>query len=218
MKKLEVKNKALKLRRIGHSYSEISTLCHITKSTAQVWTHAVEITAEGKKRILIIRDSGRKKAGMVHHAKKIQTEVDAREWARKKVSSVTFTPTLMQIVLACIYYCEGGKDTRSGLIFTNSDPIMMKSFVSMLEQSFGVERKTMKIGMHLHSYHNEDIMKKFWSNLLGFQSSQFNKTFWKKESGITIREGYKGCVNVRVGGAIRARRVVALAQEVLSKI
>lgn len=218
MKKAEVKERAFELRRTGHSYSEISTLCRITKSTAQLWTHKVEITKEGKSRIKAISDNGRKKAGEVHRARKIKTETEAREWARNKVSEINFNSSLMQILLACIYYCEGAKDTGSGLIFTNSDPMMMKGFVNMLEKSFGVDRRLMRIAMHLHSYHDEKEMKKFWGESLGLHPSQFNKTFWKKESGITIHKGYKGCVNVRIGGAIRARQIVALAQEVLSKL
>jgi len=50
--------------------------------------------------------------------------------------------------------------------------------------------------MHLHSYHNENIQKDFWSNLTKIPKTQFNKTFLKPHTGKRIRDNYPGCVAI----------------------
>lgn len=81
--------------------------------------------------------------------------------------------------------------------FTNSDPILVKVFLSALRKSFDLDESKFRVAMHLHSYHKEKEEKVFWSEVTSIPESKFLKTFKKQESGINKKEGYRGCVQIK---------------------
>jgi hypothetical protein len=96
-----------------------------------------------------------------------------------------------------LYWCEGNKSVRDGISFTNSDPKLVKTFVSLLRKVFPLDEKKFRVCMHLHPYHNERRQKKFWSAITGVPTEQFTRPYLKPASKKYQKEGYQGCIRVQ---------------------
>ena len=95
---------------------------------------------------------------------------------------------------------------------------MTQVFLISLEKGFNIDRSKIKVNLHLHQYHRENIQKRFWSKKLNLTESQFNKTFWKKNSHKTIRTGYPGCIRICYYSKEIVDKIKALYQIIGNKI
>ncbi|MEK7165241.1 MAG: hypothetical protein AAB874_00340, partial [Patescibacteria group bacterium] len=91
------------------------------------------------------------------------------------------TTELCKSVLCALYWAEGSKN-RGMLNFANTDPKLLKLFITLLRQCYKLDEQKFRIRLHLHWYHKEKELKIFWSKLLNIPVSQFNKTYRKKRS------------------------------------
>jgi len=79
---------------------------------------------------------------------------------RKIVDNVTDSEENRKLACALLYWCEGEK--KGGAVrFTNSDPVMIQTFLNLFRQSFKLDESKFRICLHLHSYHNQQKQKKF---------------------------------------------------------
>lgn len=115
-----------------------------------------------------------------------------------------------QIIAALIFWCEGSKRQLSSVKFINSDPKMIKLFLTALRNGFGINEHKLKALLHLHEYHNEEELKIFWSGVTGINKDRFHRSYIKPHSGKRKREGYKGCIALYYGEANLARKLDAL--------
>ena len=118
----------------------------------------------------------------------------------------------LKIILAMIYYCEGVKNTRSSLIFINSDPQLIRSFLKLLRRAFIVDESKFRVCLHLHSYHNQDKQISFWSKITHIPKGQFIKPYIKNHTGIRKREGYQGCASIRYHDTNLSRQLLMMAK------
>lgn len=121
------------------------------------------------------------------------------------------------MLCALIYWCEGAKlyGNKGNFCFTNSDPMLVAAFLKLLRASFDIDESKFHPALHIHEYHNERAQLKFWSKVTSIPVGQFIRSYRKPESGITIRKGYQGCVQVRYYDKMVLRRILAIASEFL---
>ena len=103
--------------------------------------------------------------------------IQADNFAVDLFENINLSSESILLFCALIYQCEGSKDIRDSITFTNSDPNLIKTFLFLLRKSFDLDEKKLKILMHLHKYHNEKIQKSFWSKITRVPEEQFNKTY-----------------------------------------
>ena len=210
MKEKENK-RAVLLRRNGFSLNEISRKLRISKSTASVWLKDVEIDSAGNSRLNSRRTNGRNKSWIARN--KLKTKL-FNSTAQKNVRillKATHLKNIDKIYCSLLYWCEGNKDNFS-VRFTNSDPKMIKTFLSLFRKSFNIDEKRLRVCLHLHDYHNEEDQKEFWSSVTNISKIQFLKTYRKYHTGIRIKEGYQGCVSLRYNDSKIARELNHLWQ------
>lgn len=108
------------------------------------------------------------------------------------------SPAILKIVLSLIYWCEGSKYPSTNIVaFTNSDPGLVKLFVNLFRKAFFINESKFRIHVQIHSTHNVDEIKTYWSNLLEIPTSQFIKpTITQKKNG-KHRSEYLGTCSVR---------------------
>ena len=196
-----LKSKAIYLRRSGFLYSEIATELNISKSTAHLWTSKIDLNEVEirnlQDRLLGVKRNHVKNLVKANALRQKQLDLSIESSARKVVSKARLNSEHTKLLAAIMFWCEGGKDTRSGIRFMNSDPVMVKAFLSLLRNSFELEEARFKALVHLHSYHNPRRQLIFWSKVTGIPRTQFYKPYLKLNSGKNKRENYPGCISVR---------------------
>lgn len=81
----------------------------------------------------------------------------------------------LKIAGIMLYWGEGAK-TENTVKFANSDPEMIRVFLSFLREICGVQEERLKALIHLYPDNNEDELKIFWSKLTNIPISQFYKS------------------------------------------
>ncbi|HCC83232.1 TPA: hypothetical protein DEP96_00085 [Candidatus Uhrbacteria bacterium] len=108
------------------------------------------------------------------------------------------TKNFWRLVAALLYWCEGGKQSlSSGINFSNSDPELMKTFLSALRKGFTLDESKFRVLMHLHEYHDETKQQTFWSRVTNIPVAQFQKTYKKPHTGKRKHLNYEGCASLR---------------------
>jgi hypothetical protein len=190
----ETLNQASNLRKQGYSYEEISKKLSIAKSSAHLWCKNIILNKSAKKRIAGRLAIGMAKAKEVLRNKRnklIQGTIENVDLYLKYQSDNSY-----KILCSFLYWGEGEKSTNK-IIFANSDPKMIVTFITLLRSSFELDEKKFRALVHVHEYHNEKEIKEYWSRLTSIPLSQFSKSYLKPHTSKIIRAGYKGTISIR---------------------
>lgn len=195
--KNELKKIAVQLRRDGKSYAEINNVTRVSKSTLSLWLRDVMMPAD-KKFSLRERHLQRIRvhAGKAQHAKKLRNaEYTVRESWKDFAAHITDPFFMLGLGL---YWAEGSK-TYQHFCFTNSDPAMMKIFMSWVRKYLKPPEQKFKVQLNIHSLHSRQDAEDFWSKITNIPRIQFMKTFIKPTS-LKHRKNinYNGTCAVRV--------------------
>jgi len=185
------------MRECGYSLNEISQKLKVSQSSVSLWTRSIVLSRSAKARLVQRGVEGRLKSAEILRQRRIEREIFAAKNARTLFYSKNSSISLYYLLLSMIYECEGGKGKFSSVEFTNSDPLLVEIFLKLLRTIFIVDESKFRIIMHLHSYHDEHVEQKFWSQITGIPRSQFHRSYKKNESGQTMKSGYRGCVQIK---------------------
>jgi predicted transcriptional regulator len=206
MSKKNLKESAILFRGKGYSIKEIAKLLEVAQSTVSLWVRDVKLSEKNRKRIEANKIKGRKRAAETNRNKKLQRELRVIRDCEVFKKNTIIERNDAKIYLSLLYWGEGAK-TGNRVVITNSDPDLINIFSQLLRKCFKVDDSKMRGILHLHSYHDEQEMINFWSKCSGVKQDKIS-VYHKKESGISIKNGYKGCFSIRYGD-------VATLQEIL---
>ncbi len=179
-----IKKLAEKWRSSGKTYSEIRKRFGIPKSTLSVWfgkKYAGIFTREKQ----LTHLAATRPLAIAAIKKRIRNE---NQSIKEKISSEIKNYPLENIglqksVLAALYWAEGSKHSgMSGLKFANTDPALLRLFITLLRNCFHPDEKRFHVILHLHYYHSIKECKNLWSKQLDIPLTQFWKTYLKKRS------------------------------------
>ncbi len=166
----ELKQKAIRLRKDGYSYSMISERLCVSKSTLHYWLSEIPYTANDEVRQRI--GEARARSGEVKHQQKLETFRQSAKQAKKDIGTLS-QRDLFMLGLG-IYIGEGEKGEVIGVI--NSDPriivLMMRWFMEVCE----LKKDNFSIAIHLYPDNNQKQCLQFWSEVTGLPQAQFGKT------------------------------------------
>lgn len=211
MAKIKEKEKALQLRRLGKSYSEIKSVLGVAKSTLSEWLRDYPLSDE---RISELRDWSERRIEN-YQATRRKTREDLYAKLRKE-ESARLTPFSTRDIFIgglFLYWGEGAKTKLSAeVIISNTDPSVIKAFIYWLERVFHIDRR--KVVIRLHLYKDMDVAEetRFWVKTLEFRHDQFRRPYIKKSthSSLTYRHKFgHGTCNAMLRNAIVAKRVMA---------
>lgn len=204
MAKRNLKYKAIKLRLSGKSYSEIKQKIFVSKSTLSRWLEPFPLSPQQLRKLRDLnprrienfkRTMAQKRAKRFEKAyQQIKLDLENKKW-----DSHTYL-----IAGLFLYWGEGSKTSKSSVSLSNTDPAMLKFFLSWL-RILKVPQKAIKINLHLYADMHEDREIDYWSKTLGLSRSVFRRPYIKpsKTSDITYRTGFKhGTCNVVVSNQI----------------
>ncbi|MDO8604299.1 MAG: hypothetical protein Q7K40_02785 [bacterium] len=75
-----------------------------------------------------------------------------------------------------LYWAEGAKGGGT-VKFVNSDPAMIKLFMSFLRVVCGISESRLKLLLHLYPDHNDKDLRKFWASITGVPESNFYQSY-----------------------------------------
>lgn len=191
--------KALSLRLEGKSYSQISTLANIPKSTLSSWFSDKEWSKKIKYNLTKANLSKRNKGLILARKTKMINVLKRHSVYRNRASKEFKTLKQDPIFLAglCLYWGEGNKASPSVVSIANTDPNLLKLEAYFFRNYLRVPEDKLRVGLFLYQDIEEKNAEDFWSRVLKIPSRQFIKTqILKSSSKLTRRKSKHGICSV----------------------
>lgn len=215
---IEVKEKAINLRKNGYSLKEISVLFSISKSTASYWLYDIKLDLEAQKRLRQRRLLGQYNASQTTKLKKQKMLDEINQKTEKELEFINFDRTDYRVMASLLYWAEGGKRRDCEIRFANSDPRMVKTFIHFLRKSYDLDELKFRALVHIHEYHNEEEIKQFWSEITNIPLSQFYRSYKKPNTAKRKRDGYKGVLALYYSDRKVARQLKSIYNAIANRI
>lgn len=175
---LELKQKAIKLRRKGFSYNQITAKLKVPKSTLSGWCRDVALT---RKQALQLFDNklkgaakGRIIGAKMQQEKRLKITNELLERGKNDVGKLSRRDKFIAGI--SLYEAEGTKGDKSA-VFTNSNAKLILFMMDWFRNFCHVSESRFRGSIWLHEGLNELKAKKYWSQLTKIPLSQFYKTY-----------------------------------------
>ena len=186
MARIQDREKAIKMREAGFSYSQIKNTLRVSKGSLSLWLRDMPLSDE---RLRELRDNSQIRIEKTRETKRRKKEQRRQEVFKKVASDIEKSKNPFFVSGFYLYWGEGTKTAEYSVSFTNTDPAMVRCFIQWLSL-LGVPINKLKLKLHVYSDQNEKKLKEYWSYLTGVPVENFNKTYMKtSELG---RKTYKG--------------------------
>lgn len=214
----DLRNEAIRLRKLGLSYSEIRRHVPVAKSTLSILLRNIILDEKAKK---IIESKSVKAQILGARAKKdqrIRKEEQIKNSAVSQIANITNKELFLMGIM--LYWAEGSKiregNISQGLAFTNSDPVMIRLFLKWLQVSLGIKSSEITLAVYIHesSRGNEKEILSYWIKETGFKNKSFRKisftkTKLSKENQRKNRHSYYGQLRIVVNKSTDLNRRIA---------
>lgn len=203
--KQSIKDKVRYLRREGFSLGQISQTTKLPRTTIRTWIKDIVLSENQlkvlKERVQEALQGGRIKSQMIQKDKKDKKQKRLMKNGIQEIGGLS--PRDFLIAGISLYWAEGFKNRHEHRLgFCNSDPSMIKFYISWLEKCLGISKDRIIVRLTLnYSYESKIIdMQDFWVKTIGVPLNQFTKPFfqtskWKKQYNT---DNYHGVLRVHV--------------------
>lgn len=196
--KFTEKIKAIHLRNLGKSYSEIRKQVSVSKSTLSLWLRDIEFTPKQKAE-LKGRQKSRYEGAKANQRKRIERTEKIIKEAKKELPLYLKHPLFLSGLM--LYWAEGSKsEQEERLEFNNSDPLMIKFMMRWFREICKVPEEKFRIHLYIHELFCRKDIEKYWSAITNIPLDQFHKTQIKSTS-LKHRKNrlYNGTCAIRIG-------------------
>ncbi len=172
------KEKAIQLRSLGKSYSEIKAQISVPKSTLSNWL-APQGWSEKIKRTINqshLKTSRVRVQWLNKTRGKLLKKVyqNAENEAEKELEFLKYHPLFIAALM--LYWGEGDKTTKYNVTLANTDPKMIRLFVCFLTEICQINRRKIKLHLLLYPDLNETDCKDYWKKGSGLEEENFVKS------------------------------------------
>lgn len=206
------------MRRRGVSIRDIETRLGIARSTLSYWFRNVILAPHYQKRLEQRRKNAllfaRTKASLWHREQKQLRIKEALRQATEFLNSLDwYDHRLTELALALLYMGEGfKKGTGAGTGMGNSDPVILRFFLSTLEQLYGLRRGTFRYELHLRADQEPKKLVRFWAKQLRVAEGRFRSPVVDRRTvGRPTYPGYFGVCSIQCGNIAIQRKLVYIA-------
>ena len=210
------KDKAVKMRMDGKTYSEILREVRVAKSTLSLWLCDVGLSKPQKQRITKKRLDAAKRGG----AKKKQIRVDQTSLiyknAFKDISKLSKRE--LWLIGIALYWAEGAKQKTHNisqrLDFGNSDPRMVLLFMTWLRVCLKISKDDIYLSIYIHENNKHRIkqVRRYWCDCIGIENDDIKYIYYKKHNLKTYRKNigkdYYGLLRIVVKSSTYLNRQV----------
>ncbi len=204
-----VRKRVRDFRKRGLSLGWISLHTKIPKATINLWTKEIFLTKEQsdnlREKANRALQQGRIKAQKVNTQQRINKEKQL--FAQGESLTSKLTRNELFVVGVALYWGEGFKNKyEHRLGFCNTDPQMIKFYISWLEKVLHVKKEDLVARLTLNMSYQEKgkEIECYWSNITKIPLTQFTKPFyqhsqWKKQFKI---DEYHGVLRIHVKNSL----------------
>lgn len=180
--KFEEKIQAINLRRVGKSYGEIRKTIKVSKASLSLWLRDVKLSPEQEKRIYVeLREKNAYRMAKSNQNKRIENTKEIIKEAKEEAVRLFKNPLFLSGLM--LYWAEGDKsEIQERVKFTNSDPRMIKIIMRWFREICEVPEIKFRVCVYIHSLHSRKNIEKYWSEITGVPTNQFQKTQIKQTS------------------------------------
>ena len=219
---VHLKPDAIRMRMSGDSLTSVEKSLGIPKSTLSDWFKKIALTQQQKiqlsKNRIIALKLARVKAVEWHTLQKENRLKEAEKNASKLLANInTKSRSIQELALAMLYLGEGIKNNPE-LGLGNSDPLILKFFIKVLETNFKIDKKKIRAELYLRADQDSDAIKKFWSKELDIPVKNFRYSVDKRTTRSTTYSSYKGVCLLRCGNVSIQRKLLYTARKYCKQI
>lgn len=210
------KELAIRLRKQGRTYGEISKKIQISKSTLSGWLKDVEVPAEFISRIQQKKLEAVRLGWEARRKERIDRTHRIAASARQEVASLMREP--LWLVGVTLYWAEGHKEKiwNSGVLvtFTNMDENTIVIFMNWCREFLDVKENDFVHSLYIHDSRKKDSaeMQKWWAQKLSIHPEDI-AIYYKKSAIRHVRhndnDGYNGVFRIRVRKSVDMNRRIA---------
>lgn len=196
--------RARELREQGLDYDDIAGALGVSKSSVSLWVRDMP-----RPERLSYEESRKRSAEGVRRYWAGEREIREakREVARTAAAAEIGSVSMREILIAgaIAYWCEGTKrkphNPGERVIFTNSDPELIRLFLRFLEVA-GVDSRLLRFRVQIHETADVPVAENFWLQVTEADRAQLLRTTLKRHNPRTIRKNvdvnYHGCLRIDV--------------------
>lgn len=212
---LDLTNKAIKLRRMGFSYNEISKQILVAKSTLSKLLKDIELNSKAKKILCDKTVKAQKMGAEARHAQRIEKVINIKNSAASQIGKITDRELFLMGIM--LYWAEGAKIREGNIsqqvMFGNSDPRMCKLFLRWLRESLMVKETDIYFSVYVNSIFigKEEGILSFWCKEMGVSPDRFTKLYFTRtrfslDNKRKERLDYHGLLRIRVKKSLDLNR------------
>lgn len=213
--KLKEKQKAIKLRKKGFSYSEILKEVPVAKSTLSLWLQDIGLAKKQKQLLTEKRKRAQRKGSEARREQRIILTKAIKHKAREEIAKISKRD--LWITGIVLYWGEGAKEKKKAaqVSLCNTDSRLIKIFLRWLDEICKISESDITFRIHLHENSRNRLKKvrRHWSQVTNFSVERFDKITWKKHNIKTRRtnigDNYFGLLEVRVKSSANLNRKIA---------
>lgn len=192
MARIHDKQKAIELRQVGKTYSEIRMELSLSKSTLSGWLRNCPLTSE---QLILLQEntnkrrySAREKTSITKRVKR-QNRLDML-YNNLKKNSLPLSNKELFLSGLFLYWGEGGKTERSMISISNTDPGVLMFSLLWMVMSLGIPKEKIQVRLNLYDDMIIEEAIDYWSKTLNMPRVQFGKSYIKKSTRESL--SYKG--------------------------
>ncbi len=207
MTKTLLRQRALELRKLGKSYSQIKKELRVSKSILSTWLHKYPLN---KNQIRLLRDISEVRIEKYRETMRLKREKRLNNYYKEAKKLLPLSGKELLLAGIFLYWGEGSK-TEPGLVsVSNTDPRVLTFVLRWMYDALKVPKE--KIRVLLHVYKDMDIQQiiTYWSNELKIDKKQFIKPYVKESNRIGLTEkgyGYGTC-NIRITDTVFKQKIM----------
>lgn len=218
--KIDLKFKAIELRKKGLSYKQIKLRIPVSKDTLSRWCRDVVLSPEQLEiltnRKIVGSERGRILGAKTLQLKRINQIREMFQEGKKEVGSMSKRDVFIAGI--ALYLGEGYKTDKS-IGFANSDPKIIEFMMSWFRNFCDIDEAKFTGQIWIHDDKNRFKAEKYWSDLTKIPLTRFSKTYIveNKTNSKKIRKNIHeyGVFSIRISDAKVQRRILGWTSGIL---
>jgi hypothetical protein len=168
-------------RKKGKTYTEISEVLKLPKSTVAWWLKDFKLPAKTERKII---EKSRKKwrkaiidYNNVHGKLRSQKAAAIREkYKQNGIKEIkNLSKKELKLIGSALYWAEGGKKNRNSLRFSNSNPSMIEVIMKFFQEVCNIPNEKIKARIHIYPQINPRIATNYWKKVTNLPRINFQK-------------------------------------------
>jgi transcriptional regulator with XRE-family HTH domain len=204
--KYEERERARQLRAQSWTLQAIADELGVAKGTVSVWVRDVDHVPNPRNR------------GHPSHKPHPLTVKKAEQLRRLREDAKSLAETLghSDLTMFCLgLYAGEGTKTSSSVGLANTNPLLLRVFLSWLRAEFAIDESRLRCVIYLHEGLDIDAATVYWSELLQIPRSQFTKPYRAlADPSRRAAKHVHGCATVRYSCTGTLRTLLAMIEAV----